>query len=120
MDRIRYFAEMSVRRAAGFGLLAIGLVVVACGYDPPLALRVLAILLSVEALVLYHCSLGSHRVPCRRREVWLLLDGRPGMGDRAQDVISRIMAETFAAYARRLAGPAAAAWIADLGFRLFG
>lgn len=121
MDRIRYFAQMSVRRAVGFGLLAIGLIAVGLSFDPALALRAVAILLSIEALVLVHCALRAGRVPYRRREIWLLLDGKPGLHDsRIQPVIDQVMAETFLAFAKRLAGPAAAAWVFDLGNRLFG
>lgn len=121
VNRIRYFAVVSVRRAVGFGLLAIGMVTAACSHDPTLAVRVLAVLLTIEALVLYHCALNAGRVPYRRREIWLLLDGNAGLHEsRIQPVIDQIMAETFRAFAHRLAGPAAAAWVFDLGNRLFG
>lgn len=121
MDRIRYFADLSVRRAAGLGLLGIALVVAALHFDRPLAMHALAVLLTLEALTLFCLSRRAHRVPCQRREVWALLDGQHGMGDsRVQRIISEIMRETFLAYARRLAGPAAAAWVFDLGMRLSG
>lgn len=122
MDRIRYFAEMSVRRAAGFGLLAIGLIAVALSFDPALAVRATAILLTLESAILWRFSLRSDRVPFTRREVWLLLDRKHGMGDdrHAQRVISQVMRDTFDTASRRLAGPAAACWVFDLGARLFG
>lgn len=119
MDRIRYFADLSVRRAAGLGLLGIALVVAALHFDRPLAMHALAVLLTLEALTLFGMAHRSHRVPCQRREVWALMEGQHGMGDnRVQRIISEIMRETFLAYARRLAGPAAAAWVLDLGLRL--
>lgn len=118
MDRIRYFADLSVRRAAGLGLMGIALVVLALHFDRSLALHALAALLSLEALALYLQGRRAHRVPCDRREVWVMLDGQHGMRDsRVQHIISDIMRETFLAYARRLAGPAAAAWVLDLGLR---
>lgn len=121
MERIRYFAEISVRRAAGFGLLTIALVAIALSADPAMALRATAILLTLEAALLWHGGQASGRIDYKRREVWLLLDGKHGLPEnRAQEVISRIMAETLRAYAKRLAGPAATAWIVDLGNRLFG
>ncbi|NFV80717.1 hypothetical protein [Magnetospirillum aberrantis] len=119
MDRIRYFADVSVRRAAGLGLLGIALVVAALHFDRGLALDALAVLLTLETLTLYQLGRRAHRVPCERREVWVMMDGQHGMGDgRIQRVVSEIMRETFQVYARRLAGPAAAAWVVDLGMRL--
>lgn len=121
MDRIRYFADLSVRRAAGLGLMGIALVVLALHFDRTLAMHALAALLSLEVLALFQMGRRAHRVPCQRREVWALLEGEHGMGDnKVQRIISEIMRETFQAYARRLAGPAAAAWVFDLGMRLSG
>lgn len=121
MDRIRHFADISVRRAAGLGLLAIALVVAALHFDRALAMHALAILLTIEAVTLFHLSRRAHRVPFQRREVWALMDGEHGMREnRVQHLISQIMSETFLAYARRLAGPAAAAWVVDVGTGLWG
>ena len=47
MDRIRYFADISVRRAAGLGLVGIALVVAALHFDRTLAMHALAALLTV-------------------------------------------------------------------------
>ncbi|HLO78097.1 MAG TPA: hypothetical protein VK196_16705 [Magnetospirillum sp.] len=121
MDRIRYFADLSVRRAAGLGLLGIALVVMALHFDRTLSMHALATLLTLEALALFQLGRRAHRVPCQRREVWVLMDGEHGMSDnRVQRIISEIMRETFLAYARRLSGPAAAAWVLDVGMRLSG
>lgn len=118
MDRIRYLADLSVRRGAGLGLVAIALVVMALHYDIALALNALAVLLTVEAATLFLLGMRSHRVPCQRREVWAMMDGEHGMGDRVQRVISEIMRETFRAYGGRLVGPVLAAWVLDVGLAL--
>jgi hypothetical protein len=121
MDRIRYFADLSVRRAAGLGLTAIALVVLALHFDRALAMHALAVLLTLEVLALFQLGRRAHRVPCERREVWVLMDGDHGMSEnKVQRIISEIMRETFLAYANRLAGPAVAAWVVDLGMRLSG
>lgn len=121
MDRIQYFADLSVRRAAGFGLLAIALVALGLSFEPELAMRASAILLSLEAAILWQLGQRSHRVHYKRREVWLMLDGKHGMQEnRLQEIISEVMAQTYRTQAQRLAGPAVAAWIVDLGMRLFG
>lgn len=121
MDRIRYFAEISVRRAVGFGLLAIATIAVGLSADPEIALRATAILLSLEAAILVNCALGTGRVPYKRREIWLLLDKSHGLHESmAQQAISDAMRTAQLIYAKRLAGPAAFCWMIDLGNRLFG
>ncbi|MCR6633058.1 MAG: hypothetical protein NVV74_25110 [Magnetospirillum sp.] len=121
MDRIRYFADLSVRRAAGLGLTGIALVVAALHFDRPLAMHALAALLTFEALALFQLGRRAHRVPCERREVWALMEGQHGMSEnRVQRIISEIMRETYLSYARRLVGPAVAAWVLDFGMRLSG
>lgn len=118
MDRIRYFADLSVRRGAGLGLVAIALVVMALHFDRLLAMHALAILLTFEAGLLFLLSRRAHHVPYQRREVFALMDGEHGMGDRVQRVVSEIMRETFLAYGRRLVGPVAAAWVLDVGISI--
>lgn len=119
MDRIRHFADLSVRRAAGLGLLAIALIVLMLHSDRSLSMHALAGLLTLEAVTLFELGRRAHRVPCQRRQVWVLLEDRHGMNEnRLQRLISEVMRETFQAYARRLAGPAVAAWVVDLGLQL--
>lgn len=118
MDRIRYFADLSVRRGSGLGLVAIGLVVMALHFDLHLAMHALALLLTFEAAALFLLSFRAHSVPFQRREVWALMEGEHGMGDRVQRVVNEVMRETFLAYARRLAGPVVAAWVVDIGLTI--
>lgn len=89
MDRIRYFADVSVKRAVSFGLLGIFTVFIGLSHDWLLAFRAAAILLSLLAVVLLHCAWRAPRKDYRRREVWLLLDQWHGLPEhRAHHTIS--------------------------------
>ncbi len=112
MDRIRYFAEVSVQRAVGFALLAIFTVFVGLSSDWLLAFRCSAILLSLLSAGLLHCAWRAHSKDYRRREIWVLLDQWHGLPEpRAHHAISAIMRETFLRYAERGAWGAATMWL---------
>ncbi len=112
MDRIRYFAELSVKRAVAFALLAIGTVFIGMSHEWLVAVRSAAILMSLMTAVLLHCAWRAHRKDYRRREVWGLLDQWHGLPeDRAHATISGIMRETFLHYAEVAAWAAAGLWL---------
>lgn len=112
MDRIRYFADVSVKRAVGFGLLAIFTVFIGLSAEWLMAFRAAAILLSLLAAILLHCAWRADRKDYRRREVWVLLDQWHGLPEhRAHHAISNIMRETFLRYAEHGAWAAAALWL---------
>lgn len=112
MDRIRYFADISVKRAVSFGLLGIFTVFIGLSHNWLLAFRAAAILLSLLAVVLLHCAWRAPRKDYRRREVWMLLDQWHGLPEhRAHHAISAVMRETFLRYAERGAWAAAALWM---------
>lgn len=112
MDRIRYFAELSVKRAVGFALLAIATIFFGLSSDWLLAFRSTAILMSLLAAVLLHCAWRAHRRNYRRRELWILLDHWHGLPEnRAHQTISTIMREIFLLYAERAAWIAVGCWL---------
>lgn len=112
MDRIRYFAELSVRRAVGFAGLAIFTVFIGLSSDWLLAFRSAAILLSLLSAALLHCAWRAHRKDYRRREIWIMLDQWHGLPEqRAHHTISAVMRETFLRYAERGAWAATALWL---------
>lgn len=112
MDRIRYFADLSVRRAVGFCLLAIFTVFIGLSYNWLMAFRSAAIMLSLMAAALLHCAWRAHRKDYRRREVWVMLDQWHGLPEhRAHHTISDVMRETFLRYAEHGAWAAAALWL---------
>lgn len=119
MERLRQCAELSVGRACGFGLLGTLTFSVGMSVDPLLALRSTAILLSLQSAVLVAMAYRAHRVDFRRREVWLMVRDRLSLPDeRAHQIVSGVMHDTFLAWARRIGWPAAACWVVDLAARL--
>lgn len=120
MERIRYFADLSVKRAIGFALLGIGTVVIGMSHDWLLAFRAAAIMISLMTVVLLYCALRAHATDYRRREIWLLLDQWHGLPEhRAHQAISAIMRETFLRYAEHGAWTAATLWLVIFGAMLF-
>ncbi|MBF0374577.1 MAG: hypothetical protein HQL38_14225 [Alphaproteobacteria bacterium] len=112
MDRIRYFADISVKRACAFALLAIITVVVGLSSEPRMALRAAAILFSLQVFTLLLCAWRAPVTHYRRREVWILLDQFHGLPEnRAQTAISGIMQDTFLGYAELSAWAAGLCWL---------
>ena len=119
MDRIRQCAQISVGRGVSFGLLAVGTITISFIWDPLLAVRAAAILLTLQAAVLWLLGEAAFRVHYRRREVWLLLDRQHGLPEeRAQQVISNIMRDTLHTFARHIGVAAGAMWAFDVAGRV--
>ncbi len=114
MDRLRSAVEAHVRRFAGFGVLAIAVVVATLSGHSRMALDATAILLTLETLILWRMS-EARAIPFGRMEAWLPLDGQDG---RHRARIKALFAEACRAYSRRLAAAAAIAWAADIAARL--
>lgn len=111
MDSIRHAAEVSVRRIVLAGLLAVATVVALLLRQPRLAFDAVAVLLTAEALVLWQLGRAAPGLDPGRAPAWLTL---PGAGRRCRAAYAAALAETFRAYAVRLAVPAALAWAADI------
>lgn len=113
MDRIRYFANVSVRRGMMVPVLAIATVFLGLSRDWLLAIRVTAMLSSLLAAALLACAWRADRKDYQQREVWLLLDQWHGLPERhAHRAISDVMRETFLRYAERGAWAAVGLWLA--------
>lgn len=109
IDRIRQFAELSVRRACGFAALAIGTLMVGLSADPMLALRGGAVSSTLLGTVLLFKALRARQTDYRRTELWILLDRRHDLPEaQAPQVISGVLSEVFMRYAE------VSAWIAFL------
>ncbi|HSV28972.1 MAG TPA: hypothetical protein VLL76_05420 [Candidatus Omnitrophota bacterium] len=121
MDNIRRCAELSVGRGCAFALLAVFTFAVGLSWEPILAIRSSAILLTLTAVVLWHRAQFAHEVHYRRREVWLLMGRTHSLPeDRAHGVISNIMREVYLRWSRRFAAPALACWTVELAVRAVG
>lgn len=111
MERIRYYADLSIRRGCGFGLLAIATAMVGMGHDILLAAKSGAIMLTVMWSVLVAKGLRAPAKSYRRTEVWILLDKRHDLPEyRAQEVFGYVMRERYLWHAQVVAVVALILW----------
>ena len=119
MDRIRYFAEVSVLRALGFTGLGVMTLMLGLSFDPALALRTAAVLLGITGAVLIVKAVNAVRRNYRRTEVWILLGRQIEFPEhRAQQIIGTVLKDTYTRYARMVLTGAAVAWILSLIYGL--
>jgi hypothetical protein len=121
MDRIKYFADVSIRRACGFGLIAIATAAVGVSSDALLALKLAAICATAMVAILLAKAMQAPTRNYKRTEVWLLLDKRHDLPEaRAQQVFGNILRDRYMWHATVTAGAAAFLWLATLAVALFG
>ncbi|HEV7368815.1 hypothetical protein [Arenibaculum sp.] len=119
MDRIEYFAEISIRRALAFATLAIMTTMVGMVYDPATALKTGAVLTGIVAATLAWKAHRAPTSPYRRTEVWMLLDRRHDLPeDRAQQVIGGVLSRIYWRYAEFAGYVAALLWGTGLAYAL--
>ena len=116
MDQLREAVEAEIRRIALLGLMAILAAVAALGHHPRLALDAAAILLGLEAVVLWRLAEAAPDLPPSnlfggRAAIW---DESRGNDRRRRRMIADLAAESLRAWSRRLAVPAALASAIDL------
>lgn len=118
IERIRHFAEISVRRGCGFAALAILTFMVGLSATPVTAFRTGAVLSTLLATVLFFQSLRSAQIDYRTTELWVLLDRRHDLPDpqAAKRVISQILKEVYLLYAERAAWSALGFWALSVAF----
>lgn len=119
MERIRYCADISIRRGCGFGVLAIACAMAGVAHDALLAMRGGALMMMVVWAVLVVKGL---RAPVRRyrdTEVWILLDkkldGVPA--DRIQQAIGSVLRERYFWHAYVFAGMSSLLWVMSFVLR---
>lgn len=119
MDRIRYFAELSVQRALGFTGVGLATLLLGLSFDPPLALRSAAVILGITGAVLIVKSLTAMRRNYRRTEVWILLGRRIEFPEhRAQQIIGSVLEDIYRRYAKLILASAVLAWLLSLTWTL--
>ena len=112
MNRIRYFADLSIRRACGFGFLAVATMMVGTASNFHLAMRMGAIGVTFMLLVLVMKGLRAPGRRYRDTELWLLLDRKHGLPEsRAQSVMGGILRERYLWHATWTACAAALLWV---------
>ena len=119
MDRIRYFAEVSVQRALGFTGIGLATLLLGLSFDPRLALQVVAAILGITGGVLIVKSLTALRRNYRRTEVWILLGRTIEFPEhRAQQIIGSVLKDTYRRYARLVLAGAFVAWVLSVLYGL--
>ena len=119
MDRIRYYAELSVLRALGFAGIGLMTLTLGLSFDPHLALRAAAVVLGITGAVLVAKSLNAAQRNYRRTEVWILLGRSIEFPEhRAQQIIGTVLKETYSRYAKLVLSGAVIAWVMSVLYGL--
>ncbi len=121
MERIRYFADQSIRRACGFGFLAIATGMVALYWDMAVSFKLGAtgVTFMVGVLLWKAYDAGSRRY--KHTEVYLLMDKRHDLPEeRAQQVFGNILRERYLWHATVTSIAAVAMWAMTFVLQLIG
>jgi hypothetical protein len=121
MERIRYFADQSNRRACGFGFLAIATGMVALYWDMAVAFKLGATGVSFMVAILLWKAFDAGSRRYKHTEVYLLMDKRHDLPEeRAQQVFSTILRERYLWHATMAAIAATAMWAMTFVMQLLG
>lgn len=121
MEQIRYLANVSIRRACGFGLMATGTAAVGVSFDAVLVLKLTAICASAMAGILLVKAVQAPMRSYRRTEVWLMLDKKHDLPEAAaQRVFGNILKECYLWHATVTAAAAGVLWLAAFAIVLLG
>ena len=121
MEQIRHYADLSIRRACGFGFLGIATAMVGVYTDILLAMRLAATGVTLMGTVLLLMGLRAPRRNYRKTEVWIMLDRRHNLPEaRAQEVFGNILRERYMWHATLVAIAALALWTLAVTLRLLG
>ena len=111
MDRIHYLADVSIRRACGFGLIGIGTAMTGMSHNVQLAMRGGAVMFAMMAAILLYKGIRASATNYRRTELWILLEGRIEWPEhRRQELIGNILRARYFWHAEVAAMTAAALW----------
>jgi hypothetical protein len=112
MDQIRYFADQSIRRACGFGFLAIATGMVALYWNIGAALKLGATGVTFMVAILLWKAFEAPSRNYRHTETYLLMDKRHDFPEaRAQQVFGNILRERYIWHATTVALAAALLWL---------
>jgi hypothetical protein len=121
MERIRYFADQSIRRACGFGFLAIATGMVALYWDMAVAFKLGATGVSFMVAILLWKAFETRSRRYKHTEVFLMMDKSHDLPEeRAQQVFSNILRERYLWHATMAAIAATALWSMTFVLQLTG
>ena len=115
-EQFRDLANASIRRACGFGLIAIFTAMIGFSADPYIEVRCGAFMTTVAAVILLWRGQGAPKRNFRDTEVWLMIrNTAPAMPkDRLQRLIGEALAERYFWHARIAAYVAVTMWAVAL------
>jgi hypothetical protein len=117
MEELPLLADLAIRRACGFGSLAIGTVMLSLSFDLPLAFRTGASLTSIFCCALVLLAWRANRRDVRRTEFWAMFAARnPQLvagrdTARLQATARRVWHDRLVWHAERVGLAAVALWI---------
>lgn len=119
MERIREYADISIRRACGFGFLAIATAMVGTCSNILLSAEIGARSLTLMTAILVLKAVRAPSRSYKRTEVWTMLNRRHDLPeDRAQQVFGNILRERYMWHATVAASIAALLWCLTFAIRL--
>ncbi len=119
MERIREYADISIRRACGFGFLAIATAMVGTCSEILLSAKIGATSLTLMSMILVLKAVQAPSRSYKRTEVWTMLDRRHDLPEmRAQQVFGDILRERYMWHATLAASMALLLWCATFAIRL--
>lgn len=120
MEHLHKAAQECVGRAVGFAGLGIFTVTAGLVFDPLLAARTAAVMMSLLTVVLLLKAQGAMRRDYRLTELWIMLpqEFRPPKA-YAQWAASTVLRDTYMWFAQFAAAVTAVAWVVALILSLF-
>jgi hypothetical protein len=119
MERIREYADISIRRACGFGFLAVATAMVGTCSEILLSAKIGATSLTLMSMILVLKAVQAPSRSYKRTEVWTMLDRRHGLPEmRAQEVFGNILRERYMWHATVAASLALVLWAVTFAIRL--
>jgi hypothetical protein len=116
MERVRYLADLSIRRGCGFALIAIATAMTGMAGDVAMAIKGGAIMTTLMGAVLVIKAMRATGTNYRHTEVWIMLDKRieGWPPHRLQQLICGTLRDRYLWHAEMTAMVAFALWAMTL------
>jgi hypothetical protein len=119
MERIKEYADISIRRACGFGFLAIATAMVGTCSEILLSAKIGATSLTLMSMILVLKAIQAPSRSYKRTEVWTMLNRRHDLPEmRAQQIFGDILRERYMWHATVAASIALLLWSITFMIRL--
>ncbi|MEJ8570988.1 hypothetical protein [Microbaculum marinum] len=119
MEDLRRMAFLSIGRGCGFAGLAILCVMIGLTFDPLIAVRSGAVLMTLSTMVLLLKARQALTQDVRRTEMWILLEeGRRPAPEHAQWAGATVLRDAYLWFAQYAAGLSVLLWTAALAISL--